>query len=340
MTVGEPRYNLRMHVRPRPLALLLALGMSLAGMGMQVAPAPSPAPAPTAGGAVAETRRPVPPTTRRVLIISIDGGRPDLLLRADAPRFRALLDESAYTMWARTTAMAITLPSHVSMLTGVSPNQHQIFWNGDLPFSQPVYPAVPSLFDLAVKAGYRTALVSGKAKFSHLDRPGSIDFKWIPPKDGVADSDVAANAVRILREHRPEVMFVHFPGTDNVGHGKGWGTPEQMAKFAEVDRHLGTILDTLKELGLDGATTLIISADHGGMGRVHGPDDTRARIIPWVVRGPDVRRGYDLTRARDLEIRTEDTFATAAWLLKLPLAPNLEGKPVLPAFEGVELMGK
>lgn len=332
VTAATRGYNGGMHRRPHPLMLLLALGLSLAGAGMQAASTPP-------GPAGPQATRPSPPTTHRVLIISIDGGRPDLLLRGDTPRFHALLEESAFTFWARTTAQAITLPSHVSMLSGVSPNQHQIFWNQDLPFARPVYPAVPTLFDLASKAGYTTALVAGKSKFEHLDRPGALSFKWIAEKDTVDDADVIVNAVRILRDHRPEVMFVHFPGTDNVGHAKGWGTPEQMAKFAEVDRHLGTILDTLKELGLEGSTTLIISADHGGMGRVHGPDDTRARTIPWLVRGPGVRKAYDLARARELDVRTEDTFATACWRLKLPMTPNVEGKPVLPAFEGMELMG-
>ena len=36
-----------------------------------------------------------------VLIISIDGLRPDLLLRANTPTLHALLPESTFTFWAR-----------------------------------------------------------------------------------------------------------------------------------------------------------------------------------------------------------------------------------------------
>src|SRR5262245_52214053 len=88
---------------------------------------------------------------RRVMIISIDGLRPDLLLRADAPKLRALLPQATFTFWATTVPHAITIPSHVSMLTGVVPRRHEIEWNKDLPLSEPVYPKVPTLFEIAHK---------------------------------------------------------------------------------------------------------------------------------------------------------------------------------------------
>ncbi|MGH7682478.1 MAG: alkaline phosphatase family protein, partial [Candidatus Eiseniibacteriota bacterium] len=74
------------------------------------------------------TPRPVPAITR-ALIVSIDGLRPDLLLRADTPTLHGLMRRGTFTMWARTTAVAVTLPSHVSMLTGVTPGKHGIEWN-------------------------------------------------------------------------------------------------------------------------------------------------------------------------------------------------------------------
>src|SRR2546423_9889575 len=99
-----------------------------------------------------QTTRPVA-AIERVLIISIDGGRPDLLLRANCPAIRSLMSTGSYSFWARTTAMSITLPSHVSMLTGVVPNKHGVFWNDDLPLTEPVYPKFPTIFEVAHAAG-------------------------------------------------------------------------------------------------------------------------------------------------------------------------------------------
>ena len=109
------------------------------------------------------------PTTRpiaqvdHVLIISIDGLRPDVLLRADAPRLHKLCDEGTFTFWARSTPASITLPTHVSMLTGVTPEKHAILWNADLPLREPVYPSAPTIFELAHKAGISTAMVASAA---------------------------------------------------------------------------------------------------------------------------------------------------------------------------------
>src|SRR5689334_13372461 len=104
------------------------------------------------------------PRISRALIISIDGLRPDLLLRAKAPVIHGLMEQASFTMWARTTDMAVTLPSHTSMLTGVSPSKHGVVWNTDLPPGRMAYPAWPTLFEVARERGFTTAMVAGKSK--------------------------------------------------------------------------------------------------------------------------------------------------------------------------------
>ena len=236
------------------------------------------------------------PQISRVMIISIDGLRPDVLLRADTPHLHHLMDTGSFTMWAKTTPQSITLPSHVSMLTGVVPEVHAILWNSDLPFSQPVYPSSPTLFELARRAGYTTALVVGKSKFNVFDQPAmngaqaALSWKYLPASPKANDRDVTAAALQILHDHQPEVMFVHFPDCDTVGHAIGWGTPEQLQTVVAADQSVGQILDELDTLKLRDSTSLIITADHGGAGRTHGPDDPRSRTIPWIAVGPGIIR--------------------------------------------------
>ena len=50
------------------------------------------------------------------------------------------------------------------------------------------------------------------------------------------------------------------------------------------------------------------------------------------MQGPGVRAGIDLTQSAALELRTEDTCATACWLLGLALPVNFDGTPVRAAF--------
>ena len=281
---------------------------------------------------VAKPQRPIP-AIEHVVIISIDGLRPDRALLADMPNLRGLLKQGAYTFWAKTTAVSITLPSHTSMLTGVIPDKHGIVWNRDLPFKEPVYPNVPTIFEMATRSGYSAAMVAGKSKFSALAKPGTVTWVAVPDETKSNNEAVVSFAVKFIETNKPDLLFIHFPDVDAVGHAKGWGSPEQLACIEKTDRQLGEVFAALDRAGLRGSTFILVTADHGGAGLTHGADDARSRHIPWIASGPGVRKNFDLTQSATLEVRTEDTCATACYLLGLPQAPYFDGKPVMLAFE-------
>jgi predicted AlkP superfamily pyrophosphatase or phosphodiesterase len=284
--------------------------------------------------------RPVP-RIQRVFIVSIDGLRPDLALRADTPTLHQMLKDASFTFWARTTAESVTLPSHTSMLTGVVPIRHEIQWNRDLPLEHPVYPSFPTLFELAHAAGYTTAMAAGKSKFIALAKPGTLDWSFIPTTSTSEDDLVTAHALEILQDHQPQVMFVHLPSVDNVGHAAGWATEKQLAAIANADHCVGQLLAKLDELNVRSATMVIITSDHGGAGLSHGPDDPRSRHIPWIVQGPGIRKNIDLTIYAPLTVDTEDTFCTACYVLGIhPTRLPLDGKVVQEIFDrtGQELI--
>lgn len=273
-----------------------------------------------------------PESPSRVLIVSFDGLRPDVALRADMPHVRALMARGSFTFWAHTTDVAITLPSHTSMLTGVTPAKHGIHWNGEDPNKpppEPQFPLVPTLFQLARKQGKTTAVVAGKAKFHVFDAPGALDWKFIKE---ASDQQVADAAAAIVNEHQPQVLFVHFPDGDRIGHSVGWGTPEQVKAYTYADKALGRVLDALDKAGLTDKTLIIVSADHGGNGKTHGGPDPRSQHIPWIAAGPGVRQNYDLTRNQKLVVATYDTFATACSALGIPTPSGIDGKPVTEIF--------
>ena len=275
---------------------------------------------------------PSPAPVEHVVIFIVDGLRPDVALRADMPGLRSLVQEGAFTFWAKTTSVAITLPSCTSALTGVTPARHHVEWNRDQPAGQQGYPAVPTVLELATQAGRVTALVAGKSKFTALARSGTVTHVSIPKTAKCSDADVATEAERIIRDAKPALMCVHFPDGDAIGHAKGWGSPEQVAQYAETDRQLRRVLAALDQAGIRSSTVVIVTADHGGLGRTHGGEDPRSRSIPWIAAGPGVRPGYDLTREGTLTVNTEDTAATTCWLLGLKPTVELDGKPVLAAF--------
>lgn len=267
---------------------------------------------------------------QHAVIVSIDGLRPDVALRADMPALRALMARGSFTMYATATDTAVTLPSHVSMLTGVSPDKHGILYNRNpRPGDRPA-PAWPTIFALARRAGLRTAMAVGKSKLSVLASDGGLDLSSVPRRgETAADSAVAEVAARWLEARRPHLLFVHLPELDGVGHDAGWGSPAQVQAASRADRALGRVLAALDAAGLADSTLVLVTADHGGAGTSHGGRDARSRLIPWVAAGPGVPGDYDLTRDPQLQVRTVDVFATAcAWLGIAPEKP-VDGRAVI-----------
>ncbi len=99
------------------------------------------------------------------------------------------------------------------------------------------------------------------------------------------------------------------------------------------DQALGMVMAALRRAGIDQTTAIIVTSDHGGAGYSHGPDDMRSRNIPWIICGPGIRKNIDLTTKATLVVNTEDTFATACYLLKIPMDEDVDGKAVLQVME-------
>src|SRR6185503_16887518 len=83
-------------------------------------------------------------TNGKVAIISIDGLRPDAIQIAGAANIMALAGRGAWSWNAQTIYPSNTLPSHISMLSGFSPEEHGVTWDDYAPARGPIL--VPTLF--------------------------------------------------------------------------------------------------------------------------------------------------------------------------------------------------
>lgn len=262
-----------------------------------------------------------PPRPARALILSIDGFRPDAIELTPMRNLQALMKESAYSLVAQTIFPSSTLPAHSSMLTGLCPDKHGVDWNDYAP--KRGYANGTDIFDLAHTAGLRTVMVVGKEKLRQVTEPESTDvFEFINDRDVV----IAARVAELIPQGF-DLMLVHFPTPDWMGHEYGWLSPEQYSVLFRADEALQTILNALEEAGLRDDTLIIVTADHGGHGTTHGTSRLEDMTIPWVMTGPGVRHIVLSTN-----VNTTDTAATVAWALGLPLQPEWDGRPVLEAF--------
>lgn len=265
------------------------------------------------------------PLTRRVLILSIDGLRPDAIPLAPMPTLMELIESSAYSLTAQTIYPSVTLPSHSSMLSGLCPDKHGVDWNDYEP--EKGFAIGIDLFDLAHAAGLQTAMFVGKEKLRQVTEPGSTDiFQFINDRDLIVTENLIQNFPTDFR-----LLFIHFATTDDMGHVYGWLSGEQLSVIYRADQAIEKILTELDTRGIRNETLIIITADHGGHEDFHGTRLPEDMTIPWIASGAGIQ-----PKQLTSEITTIDTAATAAYALNLPIPSEWDGAPVYEAF-GLEV---
>jgi len=125
-----------------------------------------------------------------VLMISIDGLKPEYVTEADArglkiAYLRTLVRDGVYADGVIGVWPTVTYPSHTTLLTGVSPAEHGIYNNIEFDPEQHFAHAwfwyagqirVPTLWQVAHGAGLRTASVGWPVSV------GATDVDWLIPE--------------------------------------------------------------------------------------------------------------------------------------------------------------
>lgn len=257
------------------------------------------------------------PQQPRVALISIDGLRPDALTAERTPNILALAGRGAYALAAQTIFPSTTLPGHTSMLTGLEPAAHGITFDE---YRETFQLTTPTVHSLAHAAGLHTVMVVGKNKLKQLAVAGTLDSFVLTTR---GDTDVVNETITLIPVGF-DLLVVHLPQTDQIGHVSGWMSLEYLAQVQKTDEAVGRLVSQLPA-----ETTIVITADHGGRQKGHGTREALDMTIPWIIAGPRVTHVGSLKRL----VRTVDTAPTVLSVLGLPPPPNCTGKVVSEAFE-------
>ena len=311
------------------LFLVSAATLVVAGAGCAGVAAAEHVPAPLAIAAAADSAaRPSGSATDHVVIVSVDGLRPDAIGRFGARTIGRMIREGSHTLAATTISPSKTLPSHTSMLTGEGPEEHGITWNTNETHTHATV-AIPTVFALARAKGFSTAAFFSKGKFNHLEVPGSLDYTQAPEGDGRWSAKRTLGDVeRYLATKRPNLLFVHLGEPDYAGHLFGWMSWMYGRAVRQADDAVGRLLAAADRAYGKGGYTVILTADHGGHGRTHGSAMREDVTIPWIAYGQGVRAGSEVEGA----VRTMDTAGTALWLLGVDAPEGWAGTAVREAF--------
>jgi predicted AlkP superfamily pyrophosphatase or phosphodiesterase len=230
------------------------------------------------------------------------------------PTLRRLAERGAVARRMSAVFPSTTWPTHVSMVTGVRPDRHGVAGNhvlnratgavedltGDPHHDAAALLRVPTVYDLAHRAGLRTAAVDWPCtrraptldwslpffkdqrvfeahtppavwrELGELGYPRERQGEWAQlAKRFLKDAMVADAGAHVLARHRPDLLLVHFLCTDSLQHLYGPRSPEAYWALEYVDRCVGRLLDALPAGALERDTRVLVVSDHGFLPSTH-----------------------------------------------------------------------
>jgi predicted AlkP superfamily pyrophosphatase or phosphodiesterase len=276
--------------------------------------------------------RPVP----KVLVIGLDGVRPDILAAADTPTLDSLATAGYYAPRARTCSPTVSGPGWSSMLIGVCAAKHRVMSNDLHGNAYDRYPEFltrieqvrPALHTLAVLdwPPLGTTASGGPLVSDAVDRKLTFDGDSL--EYGPADSLSVSAAAMALATTDVDAAFVYIGNPDEVAHQHGALGPEYRAAIARADQQVAELLRALRSRPNYAREDwlVLVSTDHGHRDEGgHGGTSPEEATIFYLASGPSVA-----APAPDVTPVIVDVAATALTHLGIAIRPEweLDGKAV------------
>jgi len=254
----------------------------------------------------------------KVILISIDGMRPDGFLTCGNPYINELMTKSSYSLQASSVFPSVTLPCHMSMFHSVPPERHGTTTNTYMPQVRPIN----GLGEQIAAAGGVSAMFYGWEPLRDVIRPESLKCaEYLNAYAGEhTDAYLTERAMHCMRTYHPDFVFLYMVETDEKGgHDNGWMTP---AYLEYISAAIDNVKAVVEEFGEE--YTVIVTADHGGHDRAHGTTMPEDMVIPMFFMGSAFTPGKQLEGIGLLDIAP-----TVAALLSVPAAPEWEGRALV-----------
>ncbi|MFF0748993.1 alkaline phosphatase family protein [Streptomyces sp. NPDC004267] len=288
--------------------------------------------APAAHAATAAPTLPDGTSKDKVLFVGMDGLRYDRIDAAKAPNLKSLMAGGTYglsLLYANPMAGTLSGPGWSTISTGVWPDKHGV---KDNTFTGRNYTQYPGFLARLHQIRPELSLFAA-VDWPELDTYGTVtpgaDAKVVHNND-YAVNDLAITDITedVLRNQNPDVLFVYFGETDEIGHTYGAASPKYTDAIDVQDGYLGRLLAAIeaRPTYADERWTVIVATDHGHTDPGgHGGSSIEERRTFVLAQGPGIAAG-----ARPIDTRLVDVAATVFHQLGITPDPawGLDGKPV------------
>lgn len=263
---------------------------------------------------------------RRVILMLIDGLRPDAITPSIMPSLDAFARSYTLALRATTVRPSTTVAALASLATGVGPATHRLVEPG-LGFLGRLGGLRPVARELG-RGGIPVDVVSGELAMGAWPIAQALASAAGVRKvvsGGRTPLDAAAAANQILLQGEEQAVFVYLPDCDRAGHAYGWMSTEYLRAASAVDVAVGRLTGWVED------ALVMVLADHGGGGVRPDDHDEPHEVndhIPLIVGGVGATRRHQLTRP----ISILDVPATLLWWFSRPIPPIYEGRPLTEAL--------
>ena len=254
----------------------------------------------------------------KVILISIDGMRPDGLRACGNPYLSTLESLATYTYGGRSVTPSVTFPCHFSMTRSVNPARHGILTNTYVPEVRPV----TGIFEKIRAAGGISAMFYGWEPLRDIAKPGSLHFATYVNAymQESTDTTLTDRALRVIAENKPDFTFLYMVETDEKGgHDNGWMSEKYLDRISTAIDNVKRVIEKCAD-----EYTVIVMSDHGGHERSHGTDMPEDMIIPFFFIGERFEKGRVLEGVSLLDIAP-----TVTEVMGIPKVAEWEGKSVI-----------
>ena len=255
--------------------------------------------------------------SNKVILISVDGMRPDGFLSCKNPYIETMMANSYHTLNGKTVIPSVTLPCHMALFHSVPPQRHGITTNIYLPMARPIN----GLFEQLNNAKKVCAMYYGWEPLRDVARPGSLKFaEYINAyTEESSDTALTDSALSRIRKSKPDFVFLYMVETDEKGgHDNGWMTDAYLERISIAVNNISRVIEEFSD-----EYTVIVTADHGGHDRSHGTELPEDTTIPMFYFGKQFEAGKRFEGGSILDIAP-----TIAKIMDVAPADEWEGSPV------------
>ena len=242
---------------------------------------------------------------KKVLIIGIDGCRPDALLAAHTPNLDALWKNGAYRFEAKSDEISSSGPCWTAMLTGVWHVKHKVLSND---YRKPDLEHYPHFF-------HRIQIEEPELACYSVANWGPI-HNILQEGDAVLaasetnDVNVTLKVVALLEQEEVDLMFVQLDEVDGAGHRHDYtvNSGKYLKAIERSDSQVGKMVHALQQRAdyEEEDWLILVSTDHGGSDFSHGKNIPAHTTVFYIASGESVVQGEI-----DKEVGIVDVAVTA-----------------------------